>query len=240
MDGVAVLTVTGLLDCTTYMKVRSAVVKAAADEPVALIVDVTDLAVPVGSAWAVFTSAHWQINAWREVPMVLVCEHQAGHDEIRRNGLNRYLRLYSSLTEALVSVPRSAGPIRRRARAELQSGPASVNHAQHLVTEWLTQWSLFEFVAAATTVVTVFMEDVIGNTCGATVQLRLETNGTNLTVAVDDANPAPADLCDNAEALPGVSGLELVRVLSRAWGNTPTDSGKTVWAVIGPADRVHQ
>lgn len=236
-----VLTVAGLLDSTTYMKLRSAVVKAAGDEPVALIIDVTDLTVPAGSAWAVFTSAHWQINAWREVPMALVCEHQSGHDEIRRNGLTRYLRLHSSVSEALDGVPRSATPIRRRARAELRSGPASVNHAERLVTEWLTQWSLTGFIAAATTVVTVFMEDVIGNACGgATVLLRLETNGTSLTVAVDDANPNPADLCETAEALPGVSGLELVRVLSRAWGNTPTASGKTVWAVIGPPDRVHQ
>ena len=35
-----------------------------------------------------------------------------------------------------------------------------------------------------------------------------------------------------------VSGLAIVDALSRAWGSTPTSSGKTVWAVIGPENQL--
>ena len=35
-----------------------------------------------------------------------------------------------------------------------------------------------------------------------------------------------------------VSGLAIVSALSRAWGSTPTSSGKTVWAVIGPENQL--
>jgi hypothetical protein len=34
------------------------------------------------------------------------------------------------------------------------------------------------------------------------------------------------------------SGLHIVGALCRAWGNAPTSSGKTVWAVIGPENRL--
>ena len=30
-----------------------------------------------------------------------------------------------------------------------------------------------------------------------------------------------------------VSGLAIVSALCRAWGSTPTSSGKTVWALVG-------
>ena len=34
------------------------------------------------------------------------------------------------------------------------------------------------------------------------------------------------------------SGLAIVSALSRAWGSTPTSSGKTVWAVIGSENQL--
>ncbi|CNJ97610.1 stas domain-containing protein [Mycobacterium tuberculosis] len=35
-----------------------------------------------------------------------------------------------------------------------------------------------------------------------------------------------------------MSGLAIVDALSREWGSTPTSSGKTVWAVIGPENQL--
>lgn len=35
-----------------------------------------------------------------------------------------------------------------------------------------------------------------------------------------------------------VSGLAIVAALSRAWGSSPTSSGKTVWAIIGPENQL--
>jgi hypothetical protein len=34
------------------------------------------------------------------------------------------------------------------------------------------------------------------------------------------------------------SGLKIVGALCRAWGNAPTPTGKTVWAVIGPENKL--
>ena len=43
--------------------------------------------------------------------------------------------------------------------------------------------------------------------------------------------PSPTNVID-------VSGLAIVAALSRDWGSTPTASGKTVWAIIGPENQL--
>jgi hypothetical protein len=68
--------------------------------------------------------------------------------------------------------------------------------------------------------------------------MRVETDGATATIAVSDESTAPA-----VRRLPpangiDVSGLAIVEALSRAWGSTPTSSGKTVWAVIGPENQL--
>ena len=65
-----------MLDATTYLSLRDTIIKAALDDPSAVIVDVCELFVPRESAWAVFTSARWHVERWPEVPIVLVCAHR--------------------------------------------------------------------------------------------------------------------------------------------------------------------
>ena len=78
-----VLTVHGMLDTTTYLSLRDAIIKAALDEPRAVIIDVADLDVPAESAWVVFTSAGWHVGRWPEVPIMLVCAHLWGAKPLR-------------------------------------------------------------------------------------------------------------------------------------------------------------
>ena len=53
-DGTSVLTVDDVLDSSTYLPLRDAIIKAAIDNPGAVVIDVTRLTVPAPSAWAVF------------------------------------------------------------------------------------------------------------------------------------------------------------------------------------------
>ena len=90
-----VLTATGRLDAATYLTLRDTIVKAALDDARAVIVDVTELLVPQASAWAVFTSARWHVQRWPDVPILLVCAHTAGQNAAIRNGITRYVPVYS-------------------------------------------------------------------------------------------------------------------------------------------------
>lgn len=236
--GACVLVAEGLLDSTTYRPLRDTIIKAALDHPDAVIIDVTEVAVPAQSALAVFTSARWHVGQWSDVPIVLVCAHGAGRAALERNGITRYVPVYPTTDAALDALSRSGAPLlRRRARAELPAIAASIARSRELVEEWLTAWSQPEFIAVAKMVVTVFIENVLTHTESAPA-LRLESDGTLVTVAVEDTSTAQAGTREQRSGQDRVSGLAIVAALSMRWGNAPTPSGKTVWAVIGPENRI--
>lgn len=229
-----VLSVDGVLDGSTYRDLRDAVIKTALDEPRAVIVDVTELHVPAESAWSVFTSARWHVSIWPDVPVILVCRHAAGRRAIQRNGITRYVPLYATLESARSAVRDGIEPQRRRARAQLPAVHSSLRRARQLVTEWLTTWSRTDFIPVAAIVVDVLVENVLTHTLSAP-RLIVESRGDTVTIAVADDSRAPA--VRHEDPLRGgdtVSGLAVITALARAWGSTPTSTGKTVWAVIGP------
>lgn len=109
---------------------------------------------------------------------------------------------------ALATYPQSH---RRRARANLSATPDSVSQSRQLVEKWLTAWSQTDLISVTKVIVTSLVENVLKHT-DSPPGLRLESKGDTVTVAVEDD--------------------------SRTWGTAPTPSGKTVWAVIGPENRL--
>lgn len=231
------LTADGVLDSSTYLQLRDAIVKVALDEPQAVLIDVTNLDVPASSAWAVFTSAHWLVDIWPAIPIHLVCGHDGRRTAIAANGVTRYVPVHPTLKAALGALT-DVERARSRARTELPAALASLRIAREFVAQRLTEWSFEDLVPVATVIVNVFVENVLQHT-GAEPLVALETDGTTVTVSVQDDSPASAvrheDPCRGGEQ---ISGLAIVASVCRAWGSAPTASGKTVWAVIGPENRL--
>lgn len=230
-----VLTVDGALDETTYVPLRDAIVKAALAEPRAVVVDVTSLVVRDEAAWAVFTSARWQVVEWPDIPIGLVCAHDQGRNALRRNGVTRYVPVYPTLQSAVTELPADAlRKYRRRARATLPAAKSSAWRCRTLTSQWLTAWSRSDFIHAVSIVVTELVEMALADT-NTPFSLRLETDGSTVAVAVQHLGIL--------ETIPGgsldenVSGLELVAANSRIWGNYTSAAGNTVWAVVGPENR---
>ena len=233
-----VLTADGVLDATTYLPLRDAIIKAALDQPLAVVVDVTALSVPAPSAWAVFTSARWHVSEWPGVPVALVCRHIDGRDTIRRSGITRYVPVFASVESAVGDLPWAGKHrYRQRARAELPAVPASLRRSRELVREWLTGWSKTDFVAVASVIATVLVENALAHT-GAGLSVRLEADDDTVTVAVRDTGTALASRREPADRTEGIPGLDIVAAVCQAWGNAPDPTGKTVWAVIGPKNRL--
>jgi hypothetical protein len=238
VNAATVLTANGTLDTSTYQSLRDRIIKAALDEPTAVIVDVTHLHVPTDSAWVVFTSARWHVGRWPEVPIMLVCEHPAGRSAIARNGVGHHVPVYPSVQAAIdAALCTGSPPPRRRARAELPAQLTSLSSARELVTEWLTEWSQIELIPVTKVVVTAFVENALQHT-DSRPSLRIEFDGSVVTVAVEDASHDPAGLREDPKPYGAPSGLRIVSALCRAWGNSPTPAGKTVWALIGPENRL--
>lgn len=241
---VCLLTAAGTLDTSTYLELRGRVIKAALDQPPAVLVDVGQLEVPAPSAWSVFTSARWHVSIWPGVPIALVCPRSEVAEQIEQTGVTRYVSVHPDVETALRSVEvasRSAGgrahPL-GRARAELPHQLSSLRHSRDFVARWLSSWSQDHLIPTAKVIVDVLVDNVLRHTESSPVVL-LENTDSTVTIAVEDTDGAPALLREPIEGcLDRTSGLAVVGALCRDWGSTPTPSGKTVWAVIRPENRL--
>ena len=236
VDDACVLTVDGVLDATTYLPMREAIVKAALDEPRIVIIDVSWLTVREDPAWAVFTSARWQVAEWPGVPIGLVSSHEQDRNNLHRNGITRYVPLYATVKLALSELSLDLEQrYRRRARASIPAGRSSTRSCRELTVQWLSEWSRIDFIQVASLVATELVEAALSVTDTEFV-LRLETDGSTVSVAVQHvgiANPV-----QRKSAHDKVSGLDLVAANSRTWGTYTTLSGNTIWAVVGPENRL--
>lgn len=234
---VCLLTVEGVLDSSTYLRLRDAVIKAALEEPRAVLVDVNALDVMAPSAWSVFTSARWHVSTWPDVPIILVCAHAGRRTTIARTGVTRYVPVHATVAAALGALT-DGRHVRRRARVELPASLASLRWAREFVAEWLGEWSRVDLIAVATVIVNVFVENVLQHTESAPV-LVLEDDRATVSISVQDGSSIPAARHEDPyRGGERVSGLAIVASVCRAWGSTPTPSGKTVWAVVGPENQL--
>jgi hypothetical protein len=239
VGGSIVLDADGVLDSAAYLRLRDKIIQEALEEPAAVVIDVSDLVVPAPSAWLVFSSARWHVHQWPRVPLCLVSTRAAGRDAVSRSGITRYVPVYQTVESALAALTRPGSRLnRRRARADLPATMASLQRARELVAEWLAAWSQSELIPVTKVVVTTFVENVLQHT-DSRPQVRLETDGTTVAVAVEDSSREPAGFREPAFAgHEPPSGLRIVSALCRMWGNAPKSTGKAVWAVIGPENRL--
>lgn len=235
--GYTALKIGGVLDSSTYSEIRDSVIEAALAEPSAVLVDVSELHAPAESAWIAFTSARWHVSVWPGIPVALVCDHAQGRSSIARSGATRYVSVHPDEIDAARSV-RHPHIARKRASADLATAHESVRRARTLLSQWLTVWDRSEMVVTASTVASILVENTLMHTSGGAT-LILEAIEDSITIAVSDGSRTPAARHeDSTTGAHTVSGLAIVSALSRSWGCTPTASGKTVWALIGPENRL--
>jgi anti-anti-sigma factor len=236
-DSVAVLTVDGELDAAHEALLRERILKATLDDAAAVIVNVSGLKVPTESAWSAFMGAYWQVDRAPHIPIVLVCTDRAAREAITSSGVSHFMPVYPSEKAAFKALGQNSRRPMRRTDVQLPADLTSLRESRRLVREWLTTWSQSKLIPVALVVVNVFVENVLEHTASVPA-VRIEAQGATATIAVSDASNAPAVRLPSPNKGIDVSGLAIVDALSRAWGSTPTSSGKTVWAVVGPENQL--
>jgi anti-anti-sigma regulatory factor len=225
-----IVRLTGVLDIRTYRQVRDAVTKAALDHHGALIVDVDGLEVCGDYAWAVFTSARWQVNQWPDFPIVLVSSDAVRRRRLAGLSIARYVPVFESAAAAAAAIAEGTCRYRHRARARFARHDGGLRAAQMFVRNHLIAWSMFDKIPLTTMLATVFIENA-SSYAGDGCDLRLEGSDEELVVAVSDSCLAEAIRRDRVPAcIP--AGLDIVAALCRRWGSTQTSDGKVVWAHI--------
>jgi anti-anti-sigma regulatory factor len=232
--GYTVLRLRGKLNARTYVPTRDAVIKAALDNPTAVIIDVNDLEVPDESSWAVFTSARWHTQHLPQVALALACGDPAVHQRLERMSISHYVPVFTGVAAATRAIREGLCRNRRHARTYVAEHEFGLRVAESFMRHHLAQWSMQCHLPVALTVATVFVENALRHAKGG-CDLRLETLDEDVLIAVSDSSTVPAIRREDG-GMP--RGLDIVDAICRHWGSTATATGKSVWARVRPEDSI--
>ncbi len=229
--GTVVVVAQGLLDAVTYARLREAMVKAAAEEPRAVIVDVDGLRVHSVAALALFPAVGAEIARWPGLPLLLVAAGEASHGMLDAYRMPRFLPVYRDVDAAVDAV--GEPPPRQVGRLALPNGRGCVRMARAFIRECCARWDITgDRAIDAVWVTNELVENTIKHTYGPPT-VRVELRRGLLTVAVYDDDPSLPWLPEPPPGAPAQHGLAVVSRLCRTWNSTPTPSGgKVVWAAL--------
>jgi anti-anti-sigma regulatory factor len=214
----------GMLDAGTADHVRSVLLEGLAQQPEALIVDVSELSVVDPAAVMVLRKVADETVDWPAAHLV-VCA-PTDQDAWRSTGLP----VWPSRAEALAA-PGGPEP-NRQLSLSLEPVIGAARLSRQLVSEACGRWQLPELADPACIVVTEMVNNVVAHArTGMTVRVALR--GDNLTVAVHDHSPyVPRFTGPVPPTSYGGRGLLLIDSVARRWGSLPLADGKVVWAIL--------
>jgi anti-anti-sigma factor len=247
-DGCAILAPVGELDLAAVPSLRQTLLKRLAEQPVAVICDLSGLWSMDSSCATVFaTVANHPSSRWPETNLLLCCAQPAVSAVLGRLRMPQFLPVHPSVEDALAH----AGTRPLYLRAELPLGPSvtAPSAARRFVVDACWQWRLEEvddlndpmarlwaedLVDRALLVASELATNAVVHTQGP-LRLRLELRGERLHLAVYDRSPRLLRLAaepGDAEA-EGGRGLLVVEQLASAWGvHHPPEGGKVIWCVL--------
>jgi anti-anti-sigma factor len=247
-DGCTILAPVGQLDLDAIPALRRVLLKRLAEQPVAVICDLSGLRAMDPSCAAVFTSvANHPSSSWPETNLLVCGAQPAVSTMLERLGVPQFLAVHPTLEEALVHAS-SRPPY---LRAELALGPSATAPAaaRRFVHATCWQWRLQavgeptdplarrwgeELVDRAMLVANELVTNDVVHTKGP-LRLRLELVAGRLHLAVADHSPRLLGLATDPgdPDAEGGRGLLVVDQLASSWGvRHPPEGGKEIWCVL--------
>ena len=221
---------TGDLGLRDVAPVRLRLLKCLAEQPDALLLDLTELSVAEPLALSVFAALTRQAARWPGTP-VLLCAPRPATRDLLAVGVHHRLPVFDTTAAAqahawqerltLPSVIEELLPISGAARS-----------ARNMATDACLRWDVPHLVAPASLIVSELVSNVVDH-AHTMMTLRLSLRSHCLNIAVRDGSPVepvpPGDVPAEAD---GGRGLFLVKATAHSWGWLPTDDGKVVWAAL--------
>ncbi|ATE55081.1 STAS domain-containing protein [Actinosynnema pretiosum] len=233
--GAALMRPVGRLDLSTATPLRQALLRVAADHPVALVVDLTRTEIPAPALLGLLCQVADRVDRWPGIPLALVSPRPVA-DWIRER-----LPVSPDLAGAL----RATAPVPRprHRRIHLPPTPVSPVRARLFATDTCLAWGLTGLLDAAALVAAALTDNAVAH---ARTDLWLR-----LTTADDHTTPdRPAhhhltrghlriSVQDRCPTLPNrrrdrSGGLDAVAYAASQWGTAPAVGGKAVWALLDP------
>jgi hypothetical protein len=214
----------------TYEWLRDGLVRCAAEEPAAIVVDLASMRAAIASLLMVFPTVRDRIGDWPGVPLVLAAAPPPLRTLLDSSAVPRFVPTYHSVSEALEDL--EAAPHTRLHEMQLPCDVGSSRLARWLVAQSCHQWGISGMVNDGVLIASELTDNMVYR-ARSEGWLRLELRNDRLTVAVADADPRPPRLRVPGLRAVGGRGLVLVDKLSRSWGTASRlPEGKVVWAVL--------
>jgi anti-anti-sigma regulatory factor len=225
-----VVRVAGPLDLASVPQLRTAVLKALADKPDAILVDATELTVDDHVHLTIFMALARQAAGWPTIPILLCAASPAVSEAVYRLGVDRHVVICASLAEGRRRAVQ--GPLPARLESTFGPEPGSVTLAREMVVTACRSWQFDHLADQAELVVAELASNAVGH-ARTEFTLSLTCTRRKLHIAVRDRGQDPARLVGPMSQNGGRGrGLMIVEALATGWGCTVVPDGKVTWATL--------
>lgn len=233
-DGCIVVTLIGDLDIAAAPRVQRALLRCLAEQPGAVICDLSRVATIDPVCASVFAAvAHRPRSPWPDSSILLCGAQPAVAAVLARRGMPGVVAVYDTLDQA-VAHARSRPPFLRE-RLRLVATLEAITTAGWFAGEVCQRWQLEELTETARLLAGELVTDaVLYKPAGDDpIDLRVELRATGLLIAVQSGGASLAAMQAHHDGEPG-SELGLVQRVAQRWGvRRQADGSRVVWCILG-------
>jgi hypothetical protein len=224
-DGYPVVRLTGVFDAEGAPALRSALLGVLADQPEALIVDVSDLRLAHSGADGVLREVAAANSDWPAAQIVLTAAQDA--ERWHGSGLPVWPSPADAVTDLGVPDPQ------HRVSMVLEPVVGAARRARELVTEVCARWDCPDLAGPACVVLTEMVNNVVAH-AHTSMTVMIGRYVGQMSVAVRDQSPAAPRFAGTpvSPTSSGGRGLLLIDSMASRWGHLDVAGGKVVWALL--------
>jgi hypothetical protein len=232
-DGRSVIVaLAGQLRLPDVAPVRLQLNKCLAEQPDAVLVDLSRMTVGEPLALSVFITVSRQAALWPGTPVLLCAADTPTRGLLSAAAFHlvpQFLTVGAASEHA--TAHRRIPPTRSD---EILPLPGAPRYARNLATETCLRWDLPHLVAPASLIVSELISNVVDH-ANTMATLLFTLRRRSLTISVRDGSPAEP-VPPPVEPVPPEAksgrGLTIVQATASSWGWLPAESGKVVWASL--------
>jgi anti-anti-sigma regulatory factor/anti-sigma regulatory factor (Ser/Thr protein kinase) len=235
-DGYVVLALVGSLDLAAATRVHSALLKRLAEEPPAIICDLTGVDEIDPLCAGIFTSVRHPALGWPDTTLVLCGVRPKVAANLARARVPSRLAVYATLGEALTHArERPPSVLDHLALAPVAGAPAL---ARTFARRLCSRWGLGELAEVATLLASELVTNAVVH-ARTSLDLRFQLRGSRLSISVRDHDHRPPRLRTGQDQQESARGMLIVDRMAKNWGvDDHPGGGKVVWCALDlPADQ---
>lgn len=226
----------GDLDVTSSAVAHRALMKVIADQPDAILVDLSGITCTVPAALSVFLVARREAARWPTIPLLLCAPSSSVAGQLSRAaGLPGTTTVFASVALAARAIGTGTGVPTPMFMEDMLPAVGAARRARNLVTEACRQWDLPALVPDASVVVSELVSNAVVH-AKTVFTVRVSLRARYLHLAVRDGSTTSPQIPAGEQHRPGGRGLIVIAALATAWGHLQTYDGKVVWATLRRLD----